>query len=150
MGRRIGLDVNPLDPTDPDDRDWLDALIWPEAHDRRQRLRASLAVAAEVEIEMIAGDAVETLESVLASLPADNPVVVMDSFVLNQFDQEQREEFDQAVADSRSRRPVHRVSFGLAPGRSDAAVLSVDDGSGWRVIGEAHHHGRWLDLYVLP
>ncbi|WP_112620037.1 DUF2332 family protein, partial [Micromonospora saelicesensis] len=43
---RAGLDLNPLDVTDPDDVSWLDALIWPEHAHRRARLRAAAAVAA--------------------------------------------------------------------------------------------------------
>lgn len=150
IGRRIGLDVNPLDPSDPDDRAWLEALVWPEAADRLRRLRTALEIAAGTDMEMVAGDATESLPGVLASLPADDPVVVMDSFTLNQFSPEQRQSLEGAVAVARGERPVLRVSFGLTSDRTDAAALSVDDGDGWREVGVAHHHGRWLDLYVLP
>jgi hypothetical protein len=37
---RAGLDLNPLDVTDPADLMWLDALIWPEHAHRRARLAA--------------------------------------------------------------------------------------------------------------
>jgi hypothetical protein len=40
---RAGLDLNPLDVTDPADVAWLDALIWPEHAHRRARLRAAAA-----------------------------------------------------------------------------------------------------------
>src|SRR5689334_17763161 len=43
---RAGLDLNPLDVTDPADRAWLEALIWPEHANRRARLLAAAAVAA--------------------------------------------------------------------------------------------------------
>ncbi len=150
VGRRIGLDLHPVDPRDPDDRAWLEALVWPEATARLRRLRAALDLVQDVPIEMVAGDAVETLAGVLAGLPDDDPAVVIDSFTINQFSPTQRESLDEAVADARKRRPVHRVSLALIPGRADAAGLSVDDGSGWRRVGEAHHHGGWLELYVLP
>lgn len=42
---RAGLDLNPLDVTNQGDLRWLDALIWPEHHDRRRRLRAAAAIA---------------------------------------------------------------------------------------------------------
>ena len=41
---RAGLDLNPLDITDPADFAWLDALIWPEHEHRRARLRAAAAL----------------------------------------------------------------------------------------------------------
>lgn len=150
VGRRFGLDLHPMDPANADDREWLEALVWPEATARLDRLRAALDLVAEVPIEMIGGDAVQLLPSVLDSLPGADPVVVMDSFTINQFTPEQKEELEAVVSDARGKRPVHRVSFGLMPGRADAAALRVDDGSGWRVIGEGHHHGAWLQLYVLP
>ena len=43
---RAGLDLNPLDVTNPVDLAWLDALIWPEHAHRRARLRAAAALAA--------------------------------------------------------------------------------------------------------
>ena len=39
---RAGLDLNPLDVTDPADVAWLEALIWPEHAHRRDRLRAAV------------------------------------------------------------------------------------------------------------
>ncbi|HZD22027.1 MAG TPA: DUF2332 domain-containing protein, partial [Acidimicrobiia bacterium] len=58
---RTGLDLNPIDPTDPDDRRWLEALVWPEHHDRRIRLRAALEVAAANPVDLVAGDGLGTL-----------------------------------------------------------------------------------------
>lgn len=150
IDRRIGLDLHPVDPSDPDDRAWLEALVWPEASARLQRLRSALDLAKDLPIDLVAGDAVETLPEVLASLPGSEPVVVMDSFAVNQFSPAQREVMEEVVVEARSQRPIHRVSLGLIPGRADAAGLSVDDGNGWKTIGESHHHGGWLQLYVLP
>jgi hypothetical protein len=44
---RAGLDLNPIEVTDPVDLAWLDTLIWPERTHRRARLRAAAAVLAE-------------------------------------------------------------------------------------------------------
>lgn len=149
VGRRIGLDVNPLDPRDPDDRAWLEALLWPEDPDRRSRLRAALDITAGLDIEMVAGDASITLPEVLDTLPAGEPVVVMDSFTLNQLTPEQRSALEEAVADARRDRDVFRISLGQR-WRDDGSSLDIDDGTGWRQVAEAHHHGRWVDFYVLP
>ena len=66
---RIGLDLDPIDPGDIDSRIWLDALIWPEQVERRQRLRAALDLVAGIEIHLRQGDALETLPRVLSGLP---------------------------------------------------------------------------------
>ncbi|GLW30486.1 DUF2332 domain-containing protein [Actinoplanes regularis] len=73
---RAGLDLNPLDVTDPDDVAWLDALIWPEHHHRRERLRAAVAAAREDPPLLMRGDAVTDLPALAAKAPADATLVV--------------------------------------------------------------------------
>ncbi len=144
---RVGLDLNPIDTASDDERLWLDALIWPEHEERRSRLRQAISRLGEVEFEMVAGDALVTLEQVLERLPDDEPAVVMNSFVLIQFSQEQRNDVERISDLARSRRPVHRVSMEVLIKRDDWARLIVDDGSGAKHVGEAHPHGDWIELY---
>ena len=144
---RIGLDLNPIDPGDPDQRLWLESAVWPEHHERRDRLRAALEVLRTVPVEFVAGDALRTLPEVFDRLPFDEPVVVMNSMVLIQWDPSDRERLDSLVATERSRRPVHRVSMEWFAGqRPDASELTVDSGEGWRHVGWVHHHGEWVEL----
>jgi hypothetical protein len=147
---RTGIDVQPVDPGDPDQRLWLQALIWPEHHERRRRLAAALEAAAGVDIELIAGDLVELLPELLATLPEGEPAVVVNSFVFVQLSEAQRRHVDEVVAVARRRRAVHRVSFELLDKADDAARLLVDHGSGWREAGQAHPHGEWVELYARP
>jgi len=144
---RTGLDVNPLDPADGSARRWLDALIWPEHVERRERLRSALDMVASLEIDMIAGDALETLPTALDRLPAGEPAVVMSSFTLNQFDTAQRDDLDSIVSVARSARPVHRVSMEVLDKADDWARMIVDDGNGASTVGQAHPHGEWIELY---
>src|SRR5699024_11017169 len=44
---RAGIDLAPIDVTDPESCSWLETLIWPEQQERRQRLRDALDVAKE-------------------------------------------------------------------------------------------------------
>jgi hypothetical protein len=145
--RRIGLDLSPVDPTDESARLWLDALIWPEHVERRARLRAALTVMADVEIEMVPGDALETLASVLAGLPPGDPAVVINSFTLIQFSPEQRDRLEAIADTARSERPVFRASMEALDKNDDWARLVVNDGSGPREIGQAHPHGEWVELF---
>jgi hypothetical protein len=144
--RRIGLDLNPIEPDDVEARRWLDALIWPEHAERRGRLRAALEVAGSMEIEMVSGDALLTLPEVLSDLPGDEPVVVMNSFVLIQFTEDQRRRLETITEQARAARPVHRVSMEALVKSDDWAQLVVDDGSGPRTVGQAHPHGDWVEL----
>ncbi len=147
---RTGIDLRPVDPSDEDQHLWLQALIWPEHHERRLRLEAALEVAAGVEIRLIPGDLLELLPAVLEGLPAGEPAVVVNSFVLVQLGEDQRRELDEMVMAARRHRPVHRVSFELLDKTDPAARLRVDQGSGWLEIGQAHPHGEWVSLYARP
>lgn len=147
---RTALDLNPIDPSDPEEAAWLEALVWPELGERLERLRAAMTLISDVPVERVAGDALETLPRVLDALPAGDPAVVMNSYTLNQFSDDGRRALGEIVDDARCHRTVHRVSLEFGSERPDAAILAVDDGDGWVAVGEAHHHGAWLRLYVLP
>ncbi len=144
---RTGLDLHPVDITSPEERRWLDALIWPELSERRHRLTAALDVLAAVEHTTLAGDALATLPPVLDGLPAGEPAVILNSFVLIQFTPEEREKLDEMVHEARSRRPVYRVSMEVLVKTDDWARVAIDDGSGWEEVGQAHPHGEWVEFF---
>ncbi|MET7865008.1 DUF2332 domain-containing protein [Micromonospora taraxaci] len=96
---RAGLDLNPLDVTDPDDVSWLDALIWPEHAHRRARLRAAAAVAAADPPLLVRGDLVDDLPALAASAPADATLVVFHTSVLYQVPSPRRDAFVRLVGE---------------------------------------------------
>ncbi|WBB70288.1 DUF2332 domain-containing protein [Micromonospora sp. WMMD812] len=96
---RAGLDLNPLDVTDPADVAWLDALIWPEHTHRRARLRAAAAVAAADPPLLVRGDLVDDLPALAARAPADATLVVFHTSVLYQVPTPRREAFVDLVRD---------------------------------------------------
>lgn len=150
LSSRTGLDLNPIDAGDPADRLWLEALIWPEHFERRRRLAAALELAARHPVDIVAGDALETMEPVLHDLPSGEPIIVMHSFALLQFTRESRAEFREILQRQRKARPIYEVSFD-AMGREDGSGgLTIDDGSDAMEVGRAHPHGEWVELYALP
>jgi hypothetical protein len=94
---RAGLDLNPLDVTDPADVAWLDALIWPEHAHRRARLRAATAVAAAEPPLLVRGDLVDDLPALAAQAPAGATLVVFHTSVLYQVSAPRREAFVEVV-----------------------------------------------------
>ncbi|MDZ5443181.1 DUF2332 domain-containing protein [Micromonospora sp. 4G57] len=94
---RAGLDLNPLDVTDPADLAWLDALIWPEHTHRRARLRAAAAVAAAEPPLLVRGDLVDDLPALAAQAPAGATLVVFHSSVLYQVPASRRAAFVEVV-----------------------------------------------------
>jgi hypothetical protein len=94
---RAGLDLNPLDITDPADLAWLDALIWPEHAHRRARLRAAAALAAAEPPLLVRGDLVDDLPALAAQAPAAATLVVFHTSVLYQVPPSRRELFATVV-----------------------------------------------------
>jgi hypothetical protein len=103
---RAGLDLNPLDITDPADVAWLDALIWPEHDHRRDRLRAAAEIATADPPMLRRGDLVDDLAALAAEAPKDATLVVFHTSVLYQVAPARREAFVRLVGEL----PGHWVS----------------------------------------
>lgn len=79
---RAGLDLNPLDVADPDDRAWLTALVWPGEEHLRDQLHAAAEVARADPAPVHRGDLVTDLPALLADMPAGATPVVFHTAVL--------------------------------------------------------------------
>jgi hypothetical protein len=122
---RVGIDINVID---------------------RERLRRALEVTSEMDFDLVEGSVLDRLQQVLAELPAGEPVVVMNSFVLIQLDPDERGEVEQIVDRARGARPVYRVSLELMHMEDDWARLEVGDELELVELGRAHPHGEWVHL----
>ncbi len=147
---RTGLDLNPVDPTDPEERIWLEALVWPEHDERRQRLHSATRLAGSVDLRLIAGSAPDTLGPALSALPEGEVAVVMNSFVLFQMDASEGEMVASVIRRAREKRTVVRVSFEPSLTTPGVCELAIDDGSGFVEVGRADQHGEWIELYARP
>jgi hypothetical protein len=79
---RAGVDLNPLDPADPDTAAWLTTLVWPEHDHRRRRLAAALRLAATEAVRIERGDLRDRLGPLVAEAPAGATPVVFHSAAL--------------------------------------------------------------------
>jgi hypothetical protein len=149
---RAGLDLNPLDVRDDDDLRWLEALIWPEQHHRRSRLRAAAAVARHDPPVLRRGDLVTDLPAFAAEAPPEATLVVFHSAVLGYVPPRRRAAFIRQARDL----PGHWISHeapGVVPGLPKAVagpagahapfLLALD---GVAVAGTAPHGQalRWF------
>jgi hypothetical protein len=103
---RGGIDLNPLDVTDPDDMRWLRTLIWPEHRDRLRRLDAAIALARTDPPRVVRGDLNERLDELIAAAPPDATLVVYHSAVLWYVPEADRAAFTERVV----HRPGHWIS----------------------------------------
>jgi hypothetical protein len=130
---RAGLDLNPVDVRDPDERLWPEALIWPEHHQRRARLTAALDLIRNLPVGLVAGDALETLGPILEGIPGNDPVVMMSSFIGLQLTVDQHQQLSDVVSGQRTQREMLHVSMEARVRGDNSARVIVDDGSGGRV-----------------
>jgi hypothetical protein len=93
---REGIDLSPLDVTKPTDRDWLEALVWPEQTDRLDIVRAAADVVAQSRPTITSGDAVAEIRAAVARARKSTPkatIVVSSPAVLVYLDPAVREKF---------------------------------------------------------
>ena len=79
---RAGIDLHPLDVTDPDAMAWLQTLVWPEQVARRDRLAAAIEVARAEPPYLREGDLLDALPALLDEVPAGTTPVVFHSAVI--------------------------------------------------------------------
>ncbi|MBK4348222.1 DUF2332 domain-containing protein [Lacisediminihabitans changchengi] len=94
---RAGVDLHPLDVLDPDDMRWLETLVWPEQHDRRERLLAAIEIAQTDPPHLVAGDAVTAVAALAAEAPDDATLVIITSGVLVYLTAAERTRFAEQV-----------------------------------------------------
>lgn len=146
---RRGIDLHPVDVTDPDAVDWLRALLWPEQSERMERFEAAVAVARTDPPTLVAGDAIDVIGEITTSVPDEATLIVFHSFVLNQFSPAARGELTQAIAGISQTRDVHRIGVDMTTRtpRPPRILHTAFRGSAAETtdLGSANHHGAWLE-----
>ncbi|HEX5858402.1 MAG TPA: DUF2332 domain-containing protein [Microbacterium sp.] len=147
---RAGIDLHPLDASDPRDRAWLRGLVWPGESGREGRIDAALAIAAADPPRIVAGDAAEVLAALAAEAPPGVPLVVTTPGVLAHIPRAGRERvigIAREVGD-------HWITLD-APGLHEGWDAPVDAAT-WpedgfalaldgRIVAAADPLGRWLE-----
>ena len=144
LATRTGIDLSPVDATDPAAAAWLEALVWPEHADRLARLREAVALRQHTDVTMIAGDAATTLARVAAALPP-GPLVVWHTIALYQADARAMADIDAAVEEAARHRDVTRVGFEPVADAPHAEVRVGPSFDTAETVAVAHAHGRWID-----
>ena len=134
---RVGIDLEPLDVTDPDDARWLRACVAPDQPERMARLEAEMALAATAPPLLLQGDAVEVLPDAFARVPPDALPVVTTTWTLADLPLESRLRFLHRLDEAAVGRAVAWVSVegvGVAP-----AIPTLGDrrASGHSIVGMA-------------
>ena len=151
---RGGVDLNPLDVTDPDAMAWLQNLVWPEQEERRERLGTAIGIAAAEPPRLLRGDLLTALPDLVGEAAAYGEVVVFHSAVIAYLEPPDRDRFHDLVTglvgdgrcrwiSNEGRQVLPRVTA-TAPTQAGAGafVLGVDG----RARALTHGHGAAMTV----
>lgn len=100
---RAGLDLNPLDLQNPEDRGWLETLVWPGQDARLARLQAAISIAKATPPRLVAGDLTRDLAPLMQEAPRDATLVVFHTAVLTYVqNQAARDRFAEEMLNSKA------------------------------------------------
>ncbi|WP_298915069.1 DUF2332 family protein [uncultured Roseobacter sp.] len=149
IAARAGVDLNPLDPSDPDDLLRLRAYLWP---DQPHRLELTRAAAAICDAPVTRGDAIDWLATRLTSIPDGHVHLIQHTVAWQYFPQEAQSRgqklIEQAGAEATAQSPLAWLAMendGDSTGALGAALtlrLWPEDEA--IQLGRADFHGRWV------
>ncbi|MEQ7156365.1 DUF2332 domain-containing protein [Brevundimonas aurifodinae] len=151
--RREGVDVNPLDPTDPATRERLAAYVWAEQRERLARLEAALDIAVAMPVDVERADAADWLERRLAIEPEPGVCrVVMHTIAFQYFPPEAqarvRDRIEAVAVRASQDAPVAWLSFEAEQSgfeRQPSLRLRAWPGDGDVRLARGHPHGAWFE-----
>lgn len=124
IGERVGLDLNPIDPSDPLERRWIVALAPADWVDERRQLSIALEHRAATPLRTIRGDAMASLPTLLPSLP--DPILVFHSYCLYQWPYDAQLALDEALRAASRGRTIHRLAIDIVFGARPENLPSFD------------------------
>lgn len=147
VSSRVGLELNPVDLTNADDRDWLRALVWPDQVARFARLEAALGIYRNARPEIRCGNALELLAEAIARVPAGEAVCVYHTYVTYQFSSDMRQTFYDLLVVAGLRREVWCLSNEGQPNNENPLTLwrYRDGAKEERLLAKTHPHGTWIE-----
>ncbi|MBN2970655.1 DUF2332 domain-containing protein [Roseomonas aeriglobus] len=152
-----GVDVAPIDLTDPAAATRLAAYVWIDATERQARLDRAIAMVRDRGVRLDRCDAADWLEERLAEPQADGVArVVLHSVVWQYLGPERqrriRDAMHAAGARATAKRPFGWVM--LEPNRDLAAhevrVRGWPGDRGMEIVAHAHAHGAWIEGFAAP
>ncbi len=144
---RVGIDLNPMDVSDPEEMLWLRSLVWPEHTRRAELLKQAIALARQNPPRIVGGDVIDVLPDMLAELPEDSTSCLFHSHTAYQFPQELRNRLSSQIAELSQRRNLFEISFEWWRGKEQPLLELSRISNGRRdeeVLAYCNPHGEWL------
>ncbi len=146
VARRRGIDLNPVDVTTDEGSRLLQAFVWADQEDRLVRLRRAIEVVRRDPPQLMQGDYVEALPSLLRNRRDGTRLVVFQTASTMYLDRQAADRLVAAMHDAGRDEPFAYVTTGRAPDDSGYAleVHSFPGGSVER-LAVFDFHGDWLE-----
>lgn len=146
-----GVDLQPLDVSNPDHRERLLSFAWADQQDRRRRLEAALQIASAHPPCVDQGDATAWLAQRLdAPQPAGRARAVIHTMFVQYLSNQDRRLIDEAISRAGERasdnRPLLRIGFEWTADRSRVELRLTQWPTGLTsVLAICHPYGEWLE-----
>ena len=152
-----GVDIHPLDLSDPAASKRLEAYVWVDAVERQVRLATAIAMVRDGGVDLATGDAADWVEARLAEpQPAGVTRVLMHSVVWQYLPPASRERIrvamDAAGAQATEARPLGWVM--MEPNRDlhrhEVRVRGWPGDRAMELVALTHAHGAWVEGLSPP
>ncbi|WP_253291505.1 DUF2332 domain-containing protein [Virgibacillus proomii] len=140
---RVGIDLHVSDVNDPEDLQWLEALIWPEQQERLALFRSAVKQLQENPVKLFEGDGVALLSEVAKKAPKDTAICVFHTHVANQIPNDLKLKLVDNIKEIGRKRDIFHLYNNMWD--SDLHLGYIVDGREYNhTIGETDGHGKWF------
>jgi hypothetical protein len=143
VSQRIGIDLNIVDTSIPDQAAWLRALIWPEHHERRNLMEAALRKRNKMALDLRVGDGFGMLSKLAEEIPEEALMCIYHTHVANQISKEARQSFLSDIDKVGQNRDIIHLFNNIKPnfhltGYRRGQVIDMP-------LARTDGHARWIE-----
>lgn len=143
VATRIGIDLYPIDLRNEENTLWLNALIWPEHHERRGLFEKASDYVKIAELKLIKGNGIELLEKLSEEIPKEFAICVFHTHVANQIPPEVKARLLEKVQHIGAEREIFHLYNNIQD--RDLHLDYYIDGEEYKhVVGKTEGHGSWF------
>jgi hypothetical protein len=144
---RAGVDLRPIDVSDPEDVCWLKALIFPENSGRMRLLNQAVELAKTGPPMVVPGNATDVLPDILAEIPTTSALCLFHTFTLNQFTDADRTKLISLVLEVAAQRHIYLLAVEPFGSQYPHLELTALEGANQErmLLAYCHVHGEWLE-----
>ena len=109
VAQRVGIDLVKVNPADPLEQLWMQAVLCPEWSTERARLKAALSIRTQRNLRIIEGDALEVAGPLLEDLPGN--LCVLMSYCIGHWSLPARAALEDLLRRASRHRDIHRLDI---------------------------------------